>query len=265
MPLDEVKAGMIGIGHTVFHGTELQEFKVHILGVLREHHQGPQRNLILARLEGGPLADTGVIAGHERQPGLHRRPADRRGLVFDRRVSEGADRRHHADRGDDRRDRADVARAPARAGARRAPGDAEKLTAAFRARPTPGIAPFADRPADVAVVGLPVGRRRDQIGATAAADRHAARDERLRTGDVATSSASTSADRDSCRCVGAARRPAPATADQRAAAAGRRRRRLARRRRLSRWARPARSRTSTATASTRSAIRSSTSGRPSSR
>ena len=59
MPIEEVKPGMVGVGRTVFEGTELQEFKVHILGVLR-NVQGPQRDLILARLEGGPLAETGV-------------------------------------------------------------------------------------------------------------------------------------------------------------------------------------------------------------
>ena len=47
---------MVGVGRTVFEGTELQDFKVHILGVLR-NVQGPQRDLILARLEGGPLAE----------------------------------------------------------------------------------------------------------------------------------------------------------------------------------------------------------------
>ena len=51
MPIDEVRPGMVGVGRTVFEGTELEEFKVHILGVLR-NVQGPRRNLILARLEG---------------------------------------------------------------------------------------------------------------------------------------------------------------------------------------------------------------------
>jgi len=67
MPLDEVKPGMVGTGQTVFEGTELQDFKVHILGVLK-NVQGPQRSLILARLEGGPLAETGVIAGMSGSP-----------------------------------------------------------------------------------------------------------------------------------------------------------------------------------------------------
>lgn len=67
MLLDDIKPGMIGTGQTVFQGTELQEFKAHILGVLR-NVQGPKRSLILAKLEGGPLADTGVIAGMSGSP-----------------------------------------------------------------------------------------------------------------------------------------------------------------------------------------------------
>src|SRR6478609_11215250 len=67
MPIGEVKPGMVGIGRTVFEGAEMKDFKVHILGVLK-NVQAPQRNLILARLEGGPLADTGVIAGMSGSP-----------------------------------------------------------------------------------------------------------------------------------------------------------------------------------------------------
>jgi len=58
---------MVGVGRTVFEGDRLDEFKVHILGVLR-NVIGPRRNLILARLEGGPLAQTGVIAGMSGSP-----------------------------------------------------------------------------------------------------------------------------------------------------------------------------------------------------
>jgi len=66
-PVDELKPGMVGVGRTVFQGDELQDFKVHILGVLR-NVIGPRRNLILAKLEGGPLAETGVIAGMSGSP-----------------------------------------------------------------------------------------------------------------------------------------------------------------------------------------------------
>jgi SpoIVB peptidase S55 len=67
MPVDEIRPGMQGVGRTVFEGTELQDFKVHILGVLR-NVQGPKRDLILARLEGGPLAKTGVAQGMSGSP-----------------------------------------------------------------------------------------------------------------------------------------------------------------------------------------------------
>jgi SpoIVB peptidase S55 len=67
MPVGEVKPGMIGVGRTIFEGTELSDFKVHIIGVLR-NIQGPKRDLILARLEGGPLAKTGVAAGMSGSP-----------------------------------------------------------------------------------------------------------------------------------------------------------------------------------------------------
>ena len=67
MSIDEIRPGMVGVGQTVFQGDELEEFKVHILGVLRDV-VGPRRSLILARLEGGPLAKTGVIAGMSGSP-----------------------------------------------------------------------------------------------------------------------------------------------------------------------------------------------------
>ncbi len=67
MPVTEVRPGMVGIGRTVFDGTHVEEFKAHIVGVL-ENVIGPHRNLIIARLEGGPLANTGVIAGMSGSP-----------------------------------------------------------------------------------------------------------------------------------------------------------------------------------------------------
>ncbi len=66
-PIDQIKPGMVAIGHTVFEGTKVEPFKANILGVLR-NVIGPKRDLILARLEGGPLAQTGVIAGMSGSP-----------------------------------------------------------------------------------------------------------------------------------------------------------------------------------------------------
>ena len=65
-PLADVKAGMTGTGRTVFQGREIEEFQVEILGVLK--NVGPKQSIILARLDGGPLADTGVLAGMSGSP-----------------------------------------------------------------------------------------------------------------------------------------------------------------------------------------------------
>ena len=67
IPVDEVRPGMVGVGRTVFQGNEIEEFSVHIIGVLK-NVVGPNRDIILARLAGGPLAETGVIAGMSGSP-----------------------------------------------------------------------------------------------------------------------------------------------------------------------------------------------------
>jgi hypothetical protein len=67
MPIEDVRPGMVGISRTVFAGDTLEEFRAHVIGVLR-NVMGPQRDLILARLEGGPLAQTGVIQGMSGSP-----------------------------------------------------------------------------------------------------------------------------------------------------------------------------------------------------
>ena len=67
MGINEIRPGMVGIGRTVFEGTRVEEFTARIIGVL-ENAIGTRRNLILARLEGGPLANTGVIAGMSGSP-----------------------------------------------------------------------------------------------------------------------------------------------------------------------------------------------------
>lgn len=67
LPLADVRPGMRGVGRTVFEGARVDEFGVRILGVL-DNAVGPRQSLILARLEGGPLADTGVVAGMSGSP-----------------------------------------------------------------------------------------------------------------------------------------------------------------------------------------------------
>src|SRR5580698_9606902 len=65
-PLREVRAGQHAIGKTVFQGNKIEEFQVEILGILE--NVGPRQNVILARLSGGPLAETGVMQGMSGSP-----------------------------------------------------------------------------------------------------------------------------------------------------------------------------------------------------
>ena len=65
-PLRDVRAGQHAIGKTVFQGNKIEEFQVEILGVLE--NIGPRQNIILARLSGGPLQETGVMQGMSGSP-----------------------------------------------------------------------------------------------------------------------------------------------------------------------------------------------------
>jgi hypothetical protein len=67
LSVDQVRPGMEGVGRTVFEGARIDEFGVRILGVL-DNAIGPKQSMILAQLEGGPLAKTGVIAGMSGSP-----------------------------------------------------------------------------------------------------------------------------------------------------------------------------------------------------
>ena len=66
-PAADIKPGLKGIGRTIFEGDQITEFQVEILGLLK-NVLAPKRDLILARLSGGPLEKTGVIAGMSGSP-----------------------------------------------------------------------------------------------------------------------------------------------------------------------------------------------------
>lgn len=66
IPFSEIRTGMKGTGRSVFSGTKVEEFQVEVIGTLQ--NIGPSRDLILARLAGGPLAHTGVIQGMSGSP-----------------------------------------------------------------------------------------------------------------------------------------------------------------------------------------------------
>jgi SpoIVB peptidase S55 len=57
---------MHGIGKTVFQGDKIEDFDVEILGVLE--NVGPRESLIIARIDGGPLAHTGIMQGMSGSP-----------------------------------------------------------------------------------------------------------------------------------------------------------------------------------------------------
>lgn len=66
LPFADVRAGMRGTGKTVFHGETIETFDVEIVGLLP--NIGPGQNLILGRCTGGPLAQTGILAGMSGSP-----------------------------------------------------------------------------------------------------------------------------------------------------------------------------------------------------
>ena len=65
-PVEDVRPGLRGVGKTVFKGDRIEEFEVEILGVLQDF--GPKQPIILARLSGGPLAETGILQGMSGSP-----------------------------------------------------------------------------------------------------------------------------------------------------------------------------------------------------
>jgi hypothetical protein len=66
LPFSQVRAGMKGTGKTVFHGETIETFDVEIVGLLP--NIGPGQDLILGRCTGGPLGQTGILAGMSGSP-----------------------------------------------------------------------------------------------------------------------------------------------------------------------------------------------------
>ncbi|WP_040683226.1 SpoIVB peptidase S55 domain-containing protein [Thermosinus carboxydivorans] len=60
MPVDQVRPGMQGVGKTVVAGTQIEEFGVEVLGVMKD--KGPSGDLILVRTYGDVIERTGGIA-----------------------------------------------------------------------------------------------------------------------------------------------------------------------------------------------------------
>ncbi|MEK6737798.1 MAG: SpoIVB peptidase S55 domain-containing protein, partial [Planctomycetota bacterium] len=66
MDVDEIVPGMKGYGKTVFNGTQIETFHVEVLGVLK--NWDVKSNMILIRMSGGPLEQSGIISGMSGSP-----------------------------------------------------------------------------------------------------------------------------------------------------------------------------------------------------
>ncbi|MCP5005967.1 MAG: hypothetical protein GY941_18820 [Planctomycetes bacterium] len=66
MDVDEITPGMKGYGKTVFSGKRIEVFNVEILGVLKNWEA--RSDMILIKMSGGPLSNTGIISGMSGSP-----------------------------------------------------------------------------------------------------------------------------------------------------------------------------------------------------
>jgi hypothetical protein len=67
MPLSEIRPGQIGVVHTVFQGTKVEQFECEVLGIMKDAI-GLHKDLILVRLRGQKPEFTGVVAGMSGSP-----------------------------------------------------------------------------------------------------------------------------------------------------------------------------------------------------
>ena len=66
MGVAQIRAGMKGYGRTVFQGGKIERFEFEVLGV--QKNAAPGRSRIMVRASGGPLTETGILAGMSGSP-----------------------------------------------------------------------------------------------------------------------------------------------------------------------------------------------------
>ena len=66
MDIDEITPGMKGYGKTVFTGNRIEIFNVEVLGILKNWEA--KSNMILIKMSGDPLENSGIIAGMSGSP-----------------------------------------------------------------------------------------------------------------------------------------------------------------------------------------------------
>src|SRR5271154_4463051 len=66
-PLSDVKPGMKGVAYTIFEGDQVEKMDLEVIGVLH-NAVGPKLDIILVRLLGDKVQQTGVVAGMSGSP-----------------------------------------------------------------------------------------------------------------------------------------------------------------------------------------------------
>ncbi|MEE9201473.1 MAG: SpoIVB peptidase S55 domain-containing protein [Candidatus Brocadiales bacterium] len=66
LPVEDLRPGMKGYGKTVFSGNRIDTFDVEVLGVLKNWEA--KSDMILVRMSGDPLEETGIISGMSGSP-----------------------------------------------------------------------------------------------------------------------------------------------------------------------------------------------------
>jgi hypothetical protein len=66
-PLSDVKPGMKGVTYTIFEGDQVEKVDLEVIGILR-NAVGPKQDIILVRLLGEKVQQTGVVAGMSGSP-----------------------------------------------------------------------------------------------------------------------------------------------------------------------------------------------------
>jgi hypothetical protein len=67
IPVSEIKPGMKGVAYTIFEGDQVEKIDLEVIGILH-NAVGPQLDVILVRLLGDKVQQTGVVAGMSGSP-----------------------------------------------------------------------------------------------------------------------------------------------------------------------------------------------------
>ena len=66
-PLDQIKPGMRGVAYTIFAGDQVEKIDLEVIGVM-PNLIGPKQDIVLVKLLGPKVQETGVVAGMSGSP-----------------------------------------------------------------------------------------------------------------------------------------------------------------------------------------------------